>query len=209
MKKIVDTLIMLLIAVVLPLIFKPYLLLTWPVWVVILVGVFLGMTQPTISLEKDNVDRLSSHLILGAILTCFVVSMIEYGYRTSQFVTIDHKSTFVGIFFIICGFLFRYWSIQVLGKFFTTAVEIQNDHKLVRIGPYKYLRHPSYLGAWVGVLGVPILLQSFWGIIGCLILYFPSYLYRIKNEESALQSKFPLEYQEYREKTWKMIPFIF
>lgn len=52
-----------------------------------------------------------------------------------------------GIIFILGGIALRQYSIAVLGKFFTFDVAVHKGHRLVAIGPYRYVRHPSYSGA--------------------------------------------------------------
>ncbi|KAJ3073416.1 hypothetical protein HK102_006011 [Quaeritorhiza haematococci] len=47
----------------------------------------------------------------------------------------------------LAGCALRLWAFQTLGRLFTFQVGIRNNHKLIKTGPYKYLRHPSYTGS--------------------------------------------------------------
>ena len=58
-----------------------------------------------------------------------------------------------GICLIFMGTAFRWYSAQVLGKFFTFDVAILDGHTLIESGPYRYIRHPSYTGALVALVG--------------------------------------------------------
>ena len=51
------------------------------------------------------------------------------------------------------GLVLRVWAYATLGRLFTFQLAIRKDHKLIRHGPYKFLRHPSYTGAFIIVLG--------------------------------------------------------
>jgi protein-S-isoprenylcysteine O-methyltransferase Ste14 len=53
---------------------------------------------------------------------------------------------------LVAGIAVRWTAIHTLGKYFTSTVVIKNDHRLIRAGLYKYLRHPAYTGALVAHL---------------------------------------------------------
>ena len=52
------------------------------------------------------------------------------------------------------------------------VVKIQKErgHRVVTTGPYAYVRHPMYAGALGFLLGAPLLLGSWWGLAGGLVL---------------------------------------
>src|SRR5690606_11209625 len=52
----------------------------------------------------------------------------------------------LGSALMLAGMALRWWSIRVLARHFTVDVAIRDDHELVRRGPYRLLRHPSYTG---------------------------------------------------------------
>ncbi len=59
----------------------------------------------------------------------------------------DASLQWAGCALIGSGLALRVWAIQVLARWFTVDVTIQPDHQLMRSGPYRWLRHPSYTGA--------------------------------------------------------------
>lgn len=72
----------------------------------------------------------------------------------SRVVSIHITPTFLfGIFLSICGALMRVWCYRTLGKLFTFELTIMKDHTLIIDGPYRYVRHPSYTGMILIVLG--------------------------------------------------------
>jgi len=105
--------------------------------------------------------------------------------------------------------LFRQRSIIVLGEFFTPVISIQKNQKLIQEGPYKYIRHPSYTGLFLEIVGVGLFLSNWLAIIIILILLFPSLIYRILIEEKVLVKEFGNEYTSYQKRTKKLIPFIY
>ena len=106
------------------------------------------------------------------------------------------------------GFLLRHWSIYILGKYFRTTVELERDHKVVRTGPYRYIRHPSYSGMILFCIGYGLVAQNWLSLIAAVLFPTVSLLYRIKIEEAALLQGIGAEYEEYQKGTKKLIPMI-
>jgi protein-S-isoprenylcysteine O-methyltransferase len=113
-----------------------------------------------------------------------------------------------GIVLIWTGMLFRLWAVRTLGKFFRTKVVIQEDHTLITIGPYKYLRNPSYTGMLITLLGLGIGIGNWLSIIVLLTAGFIFLVRRIVIEDRVLARQFGKQYEEYKKRTWALIPFI-
>jgi protein-S-isoprenylcysteine O-methyltransferase Ste14 len=99
-------------------------------------------------------------------------------------------------------------AMRVLGRLYTSTLGIQHEHRLVTTGPYKYIRHPGYLGEVMSMFSVGLSLSSIVGLIlgvASLVLV----LVRIKPEEEMLIEHFGKEYQSYMRKTKRLIPFIY
>jgi protein-S-isoprenylcysteine O-methyltransferase Ste14 len=212
LKKIIETIPLILIAVVLPLLGRLDLLSSWPVLVVAAYGILLNLSQPAMSLKKESSnhhDRNSMILIIVGAVLCFALPLADFAYGKPRAILLNQGSTLVGLAMIWGGLIFRVWSIRVLDRFFTAKVVIQSDHQLIRTGPYRYLRHPSYLGAWVAQIGISLLFQSVWGLFFAVVVNFFVYVYRISCEEKALTEMFPNEYPEYKKSTSGILPFFY
>lgn len=124
--------------------------------------------------------------------------------------TLPHRMYFFvgGIMLIWGGVAFRYWSIKTLGKYFRTLVLIQDDHRLISDGPYRYLRHPAYAGTLVSVLGVGLALGNSIGVSLMVLCALFGYVRRIYVEEAALKRRFREKYDAYHARTWHLIPFV-
>lgn len=91
--------------------------------------------------------------------------------------------------------------------FFVATVRIQTErqHAVVSSGPYRYVRHPGYLGALLLHLGTPFLLNSLWAILpaGLTIL---TLMVRTILEDRTLQAELP-GYKEYAERMrFRLLP---
>jgi protein-S-isoprenylcysteine O-methyltransferase Ste14 len=115
----------------------------------------------------------------------------------------------VGICFVLMGVTLRWYSAAVLGKYFTFDVAIQGGQTLIEVGPYRYVRHPSYSGALLSLLGFGLALGNWAGLAAALSCLGFAYFYRIPIEEQALSSALGDVYKQYMNRTWRLVPFLF
>jgi protein-S-isoprenylcysteine O-methyltransferase Ste14 len=100
------------------------------------------------------------------------------------------------------------WAM-ISNAYFSTAVRIQADRgqQVCRSGPYRYVRHPGYVGFCLQALSVPILLGSFWALLFTLPVWVLIVI-RTSLEDRMLQEQLQ-GYQEYaREVRYRLIPRI-
>ncbi len=109
---------------------------------------------------------------------------------------------------MVVGLAFRVWAIRVLGGYFRTTVELDERRTVVRAGPYRWIRHPSYSGLLVICLGYGIALQSWLSLFVVIVLPAIALVYRIRVEEKVLVAGIGKEYIEYQQHTKKLIPGI-
>lgn len=215
-KKLSSILLFVLLFYVLPLVANPMLLFNWKVIFLAFISSLLYATQPRVSIaeskHKNVTDKNTMWLIIIVSGTGQVMSLLEWAYfqreASGNYINSLSAWAITGAFLLITGTMFRLYAIYTLGKYFTATVQIMDEHKIVKTGPYKLLRHPSYTGAFVAMLGCAIFLQSVSGIIifgiGMLFVYH----LRIKTEEKTLLQNFGTAYSNYCNSTWKMFPWI-
>jgi protein-S-isoprenylcysteine O-methyltransferase Ste14 len=112
----------------------------------------------------------------------------------------------VGVVVLVAGFLLRAWSILTLGRFFTPSVQIQTGQRVVESGPYRYVRHPSYTGMLVGLVGFGIALGNWLSLLVLAVLPLAGLLIRIHYEESVLAEALGDDYREYASRTSRLVP---
>lgn len=115
----------------------------------------------------------------------------------------------LGVVLMVVGLGTRLWALTTLGRFFTMPITLAADHRIVRDGPYRWLRHPSYTGGFLTGVGMPLVLGTPVGLVVTLLALGAVYVYRIRIEEAALVSRFGDAYREYRRVTWRLIPGVY
>ncbi len=77
---------------------------------------------------------------------------------------------------------------------------------MVRSGPYRLLRHPSYTGLLLALLGLGLALQTWLGLLALIVLPLIGVLLRIRVEESVLTEALGQDYVSYAAETQRLIP---
>ena len=115
---------------------------------------------------------------------------------------------YFGFLFIAFGVIIRLLAVITLKKQFTVRVSIVEGHKIVEAGIYKVIRHPAYLGYLAIMLGIGLALDNWVGLTALIVFPFLGILYRIHIEESVLLAYFGSTYQEYANRTKRLLPGI-
>lgn len=210
MGKIKNTLLFLLLGYGLPLAFQPALLLDYRIIFLMAAAVTVFLTQPGFEVEEAERDRSADN---NSVLFILILSVLAIALPVLEW-GLFHPDSFhwlwviTGGTIVIMGTTLRIWAIQTLGKYFTATVQIQKEHELIQHGPFQFIRHPSYTGAFLTAIGGAIVLESWIGlpIAAACMLY--GYYVRITAEEKALVGKFGKQYLEYQQHSSRLIPGI-
>lgn len=113
----------------------------------------------------------------------------------------------LGIAAMLAGVVLRWSAIRTLGQSFTTAVAVRAEQAVVESGPYRWIRHPSYTGGLLTVLGCLIACANTVSLIA-IVIPLLGYIYRMRVEEQALMAGLGAPYLDYMQRTKRLIPFI-
>jgi len=92
-------------------------------------------------------------------------------------------------------------------SFTSATIEVADDQKVVSTGPYAIVRHPMYASASLYLLGTPLALGSYWGLVPIAEM-LPFLVWRLFDEERFLVKNLP-GYAEYRKRVrHRLVPFI-
>jgi protein-S-isoprenylcysteine O-methyltransferase len=116
---------------------------------------------------------------------------------------------FLGVAIFAAGLAIRWYSIVHLGRFFTVNVAIAANHRLIDTGPYRFVRHPSYTGALMALLGLALCLANWASLLVTLVPAFLVFLRRMRVEERVLLEALGDQYRDYMHRTKRLIPAVY
>ena len=162
-------------------------------------------------LTLDETDRKSTYYLLLAygISILFLLLALLFNYFRLGLLEVGWFFGWIGVVLMALGISLRAWATRVLGRFYTRTLLTTPDHRVVQEGPYKLVRHPGYSGSllvWIGA----VVATTNWIVLAVVtVVCCAAYLYRIQSEEVMLMASFGTEYEEYRRRTRRLIPFIY
>ncbi len=109
---------------------------------------------------------------------------------------------------VMAGGLWLFWRSHAdLGKNWSVTLELDENHRLVTHGVYKYLRHPMYASFFLLAIGQALLLNNWVAGWAALVATTVLYWVRLPHEESMMVEFFGDDYVNYRKQTSSLIPW--
>ena len=182
--------------------------LYWMVIVVWIVSEGIIFARHLTVVGERRQDRWSGPaLIAGLLLAVWVGGILAYAVRGATITTARPVVFAAGLVLALGGVAIRQYAIAKLGRFFSIRVKTQAGQTVVDTGLYRLIRHPSYAGTLLTVLGV-LLCATNWVSLACFVLALPGFAYRIRVEEAALTNALGQPYRDYMRRTKRLVPFV-
>jgi protein-S-isoprenylcysteine O-methyltransferase Ste14 len=152
-------------------------------------------------------DRYSLIVVGGAIAMGVLLAWLAL---TVKQATVEFNPLLFGLGLCLMwiGVAVRWWSFRTLGHYFTFSVMTSSDQQVITSGPYRVLRHPSYAGILLVLMGIGVCFGNWLSVAALLIFPFLGLLYRISVEERALSAALGAAYADYARGRKRLIPFI-
>ena len=183
------------------------------VMVVLILQLFAVLYNPQVGRNRENrqsgVAQHKLDLVLIQIfsLAIVVVAPLSDGHSIGA-LNYGDTGRYVGLILMVPGFLLMQAAEKYLDRQFSIQVTLQKDHKLIQNGPYKFIRHPRYLGILASFLGISLIFRSLPGMLLIIALALV-FVWRIYAEESLMRLEFGKEWEAYCLRSWRIFPFIF
>jgi protein-S-isoprenylcysteine O-methyltransferase Ste14 len=149
--------------------------------------------------KSQKVIQTGAAVLFGAI---FVVPALDHRFQWSKMPVGFEVG---GDILILIGFAIVFWVFKA-NSFTSAVIEVATDQQVITSGPYSIVRHPMYFGALVMLLGIPLGLGSWWGIL-TVVLMTAVIIWRLLDEEKFLTRNLQ-GYGTYIERVhYRLVPF--
>jgi len=189
----------------------------WQAWVyififgtsVVLIFAYLYKNDPKLlerrlnRTEKEKSQKRIQLYIYMAYISVLILPSLDRRFLWSD---VPFLVVMVGDVLVALGYLIIFFVLKE-NTFAATTIEVTPDQKVVSTGPYAVIRHPMYAGAIIMLLGTPLALGSWWGLLIFIPITF-IIAWRLLDEEKFLLQGLS-GYKEYCQKTrYRLAPFI-
>jgi protein-S-isoprenylcysteine O-methyltransferase Ste14 len=153
--------------------------------------------------ERRPAQRLIMLCTSSGFIALLVVPALDFRLGWSA---VPLGGVVIGDVLVVTGFLGI--SLVYRENTFTSAtIEVAEGQRVISTGPYAIVRHPMYASGLLYLLGTPLALGSYWGLV-VLGAMLPFLLWRLFDEERFLAMNLP-GYTEYQKRVRRrLVPFV-
>jgi len=192
----------------------------WQAWIFMaifvgassLITVYLAIKDPRLlerrmnvgpSAEKEKTQKILMFFAMAGFAALIVVPGLDHRFAWSS---VPPPVALLGDVLVALGFLFILFVLKV-NTFGASTIQVAEGQTVISTGPYAFVRHPMYAGAFPLLIGIPLALGSWWGLL-VLFVFIPALIWRLLDEERFLAMNLP-GYVEYQAKVRdRLIPFV-
>jgi protein-S-isoprenylcysteine O-methyltransferase Ste14 len=154
--------------------------------------------------EKRKTQQVIMSFASLGFIALLALSAVDHRLRWTH---VPSGVVILGDILILVGFSLEFFVFRA-NSFTSATVEVALDQRVVSTGPYAIVRHPMYAGGFLLLLGTPLALGSYWGLVA-LAAMMPVLIWRIVDEEKFLAKSLP-GYREYQATVrYRLIPGVF
>lgn len=153
--------------------------------------------------EKETTQKVIMFFVSLGFIGLIVLPALDHRFAWSH---MPPSVALVGDVFVVLGWLAIFFVFKE-NTYSSATIELAPDQKVISTGPYALVRHPMYAGALVMLLGIPIALGSWWGVLVILAI-MPLLIWRLFDEEKFLARNLQ-GYKGYQNKVrYRLIPLV-
>ena len=151
--------------------------------------------------EKRTTQRVIMLFTSLAFVGLLVVPALDRRFGWS---TIPLYAVIAGDALVAIGFYFIF-RVYRENTYTSATIEVTANQKVISTGPYAILRHPMYASALLYLLGTPLALGSYWGLLP-FVAVIPFLVWRLIDEEHMLTRELP-GYSQYKQRVrYRLVP---
>ena len=112
-----------------------------------------------------------------------------------------------GIALTSLGVAIAIWARYCIGQYWSSRVMLKEGHRLIRSGPYEFVRHPIYTGMLLAAMGTALVIGEWRGVLGVIVMLV-AHSFKALREEALLTTELGEEYASYRRSTGFLFPYL-
>jgi protein-S-isoprenylcysteine O-methyltransferase Ste14 len=153
--------------------------------------------------EKRPAQKIIMLFTSIGFIALFVVPALDhrFGWSSVPLAVVVAGDVLVAIGFYLISIVYRE------NTFASATIEVAENQRVISTGPYAIVRHPMYASAFLYLVGIPLALGSYWGLLP-IVAIMPFLIWRLFDEERFLSRNLP-GYAEYQRRvTHRLVPFV-
>ena len=131
--------------------------------------------------EKETTQKIIMLFASLGFIGLFVFPALDHRFAWSH---VPPYAALAGDVLVVLGWLAIFFVFKE-NTFTSATIELAPDQRVISTGPYAFVRHPMYAGGIIMLLGVPIALSSWWGLL-VIVAMMPALIWRLFDEEKFL-----------------------
>jgi protein-S-isoprenylcysteine O-methyltransferase Ste14 len=136
--------------------------------------------------EKETIQKIIMLFASAGFIALLVVPALDYRFGWS---VVPLAVVIAGDVLVVTGFCFIFL-VYKENTFTSATIEVAENQKVISTGPYALVRHPMYASALLYLVGTPLALGSYWGLLA--LAFLMSFLvWRLVEEEKFLAKNLP------------------
>jgi protein-S-isoprenylcysteine O-methyltransferase Ste14 len=175
-------------------------------------SIAIRVPHDKISKETKNIysgkDALEKTLLLLMLLGGFLIPFLYI--FTSLLSFADHSLSplaFAGGAICLIMYLWLFYRSHAdLGRNWSVSLEVRESHELIDSGVYRNIRHPMYTAIFIGMISQAFLLANWIAGPAGFLAFAILFVFRLRREERMMSGEFGKSYEEYCQRTKRLIP---
>ena len=151
-------------------------------------------------------DRGSRLAVVAALGASFLLAVLIADRVPAAATPAPVGFAVAGLVLLWAGLAVRIWAVVTLGRSFSTFITVESEQAVVRSGPYRRVRHPSYSGLLLVALGFGLGAGNWLSLLVCALLPVVGLAVRIRVEEAELVRVIGEPYRAYQRDTRRLVP---
>jgi len=153
--------------------------------------------------EREPTQKIIMSLASLGFIALLVLPAVDHRFGWSQ---MSSRMAVAGDLLVLLGWLGIFFVFRE-NSFASATIESASDQRVISSGPYAWVRHPMYAAGLVLLLGIPIALGSWWGVLVVLAV-LPALIWRLLDEERFLARNLP-DYIAYQGRVrYRLVPMV-